>query len=164
MTHEISPSALSQALGARYYLLALGAASARNLSAALLYARYAVLLDHEHQNAVKLLGLCRYELGEPGSAESLEENSGDRLEKVRLLVAEKKWREAARAARALPHQSVRVLNMQGCLWALAKDPAKGSDYFVRALGKDRFNQLAAEGLAELTLKRKPFWNIPGRIL
>ncbi|MDR2070145.1 MAG: hypothetical protein LBP81_01820 [Treponema sp.] len=152
MTHEISPYTLSRALGARYYRLALGAAAARNLSAAALYSRYASLLDQEHPGAEKLFRLCRYELGESG-------DTGEGFEKVRLLCAEKKWREAARAAQSLPHQSVRVLNLQGCLWALAKDPAKGAGYFARALSKDRFNRLAAEGLAKLTLKRKPFWRI-----
>ena len=164
MTREISPYALGRDLGARYYRLALSAAASRNLSGAVLYARYAVLLDREHQNAEKLLGLCLRELGESGGAESFPENSDGLLEKVRFLAAEKKWREAARVARDIPRQSARVLNIQGCLWALAKDTAKGADYFIRALGKDRFNHLAAEGLAELIRKRKPFWNILGRIL
>jgi hypothetical protein len=164
MTREISPYTLGRDLGARYYRLALSAAAARNLSGAVLYARYAVLLDRGHRNAAKLLELCLRELGEPGGAEIFPETPDGPLEKVRLLAAEKRWREAARAARDIPGQNARVLNIQGCLWALAKDTAKGADYFVRALGKDRFNRLAAEGLAELIRKRKPFWNILGRIL
>jgi hypothetical protein len=165
--YEISPYA-SRGLGARYYRLALAAAAARNLSGAVLYAWYACELDHEHRDAVKLLRLCRYELGEPGdTADFAEPGISDKmeqgLERIRHLGVGKKWREAAQAARGLPHQSVRVLNIQGCLWALAKDPVKGADCFARALRKDRFNRLAGDGLAELAGKRKRFWNILERI-
>jgi hypothetical protein len=174
--YETGPYTVIRGLGARYYRLALAAAARRDLSRAALYARYAVTLDHEHRDAVKLLRLCRYELGEPGGTERLPEELADSadpgipgepekgLEKVRLFAEGRAWREAARAARSLPRQSVRVLNIQGCLWALANDPAKGADYFARALIKDRSNRIASEGLAELTRKRRRFWGILGKIL
>ncbi|MDR2247189.1 MAG: hypothetical protein LBE17_11070 [Treponema sp.] len=166
--------AISRGLGARYYRLALSEAVRRNLSGAAIYARYAALLDPEHRNAVHLLRLCRDELGESGGTEAFPEESRTELtipadsregrEKIRLLVAGKKWRAAARAARALPHQSVRVLNIQGCLWALAGNRPKAADCFAQALRKDRFNRLAAEGLAELLPKRKFLWGILGEIV
>ena len=164
MIQEISFQTLSRTLGARYYRLALGAAVVRDLRHAVLYARYAVLLDQENLYAVKLLRLCCDELGEDGGTDGFPGYTDHSLEKVRALAAEKKWREAAMSAHALPHQSVRVLNIQGCLWALDKDYAKGADCFALALNKDRFSRLAAEGLAELGSKRKSFWNILRGIL
>jgi tetratricopeptide (TPR) repeat protein len=165
---------ISRGLGTRYYRLALSEAVRRNLRGAVIYARYAAMLDPEHRNAVQLLRLCRYELGESDDTkafpeESLAEltihtNSEESLEKIKLLGAEKKWREAARAVRVLPHQSVRVLNMQGCLWALAGNRPKAADCFAQALRKDRFNRLAAEGLAELPPKRRFLWGILGEIV
>ncbi|MDR2445501.1 MAG: hypothetical protein LBD44_06170 [Spirochaetaceae bacterium] len=164
MIQEISSHTSGRTLGSRYYRLALGAAAVRDLSRAVQYAWYAALLDHENPNVVKLLQLCRDELGEAGGTGAFPEYADHRLERVRTLAAEKKWRDAARAARAIPNQSVRVLNIQGCLWALAKDYTKGSDCFALALGKDRSSRLAAEGLAELSAKRKRFWNILRGIL
>jgi hypothetical protein len=156
MTQETGLHTLNQSLGARYYRLALGAAVERDLSRAMLDARCACELDGEHENAARLLSLCRYEKGEGCGAEDFPEDSGDCLESVRRLTADKKWREAALAAQAIPHKSVRVLNIEGCLWALAKDYTKGASCFARALGKDRSSRLAAEGLAELATRRKRF--------
>jgi tetratricopeptide (TPR) repeat protein len=241
---DIDLNVLSRGLGARYYRLALAEAARRNLSGAVLYARYAAALDPEHQNAVQLLRLCLYELGESGDMEKFPEeslgacgtlrnsyeetpdfthfeaplgvckedfcdksqkssvlgakphklleacgilrnsheetpdfthfeaptelnipqDSEECLEKIKSLGAEKKWREAAQAARALPQQSVRVLNIQGCLWALAGNRPKAVNCFAQALRKDRFNRLAAEGLAELPPKRRFLWGILGEIV
>jgi hypothetical protein len=152
MTQEISSHTLRQSLGVRYYRLALGAAAERDLGRAVLYAGRACELDREHENAARLLRLCRYEMGEDGGPE----DSDDCLESVKRLTAKKKWREAALAARTIPNQSVRVLNIQGCLWALAKDYTKGASFFALALRKDRSSRLAAEGLAELAPRRKRF--------
>jgi Flp pilus assembly protein TadD len=146
-------------LGTRYYRLALAAAARRDLTAAVLYSRHALLFAPENPGAAKLLRICRCELGET------EEAAPDEgLEKVERLAIEKKWRDAARAACALPGQDVRILNIRGCLWALAGDYEKAVDSFARALKKDHGSRLAAEGLAEITFKRKRFWNILGRIL
>ncbi|MDR3171512.1 MAG: hypothetical protein LBU17_07790 [Treponema sp.] len=150
---------MNQELGVRYYRLALAAASQRDLSGAVVYARYAGLFDAEHQDAAKLLRLCLYELGEPGG----EEPPDDRFEAVRALAEQKKWRAAARVAQSIPHQSVRILNIQGCLFAVAKRYSKAADYFAKALTKDRDNRLAATSLVELTLRRKRFWEILGKI-
>jgi hypothetical protein len=79
------------------------------------------------------------------------------LEKIGFLAGQKKWKAAAIAARAVSHQSVRLLNMQGCLWALAKRYALAADCFAGALAKDRGNTLAAEALACLGRRRKYFW-------
>ena len=159
MIQEISFQTLSRTLGVRYYRLALGAAAARDLSRAVLYAGYAVMLDSENLDAAKLLRLCRDELGEDGGSEDFPRYTDHSLEAVRGLAAKKKWREAACAAHTLPHQNLRVFNIQGCPLALAKDYAKGADCFALALAKDRYSRLAAEGIAKLSSKRKSFWNI-----
>jgi tetratricopeptide (TPR) repeat protein len=145
--------AMDKELGTRYYRLALSAAAQRNLSSAVLYARYACLFDGGRRNAAKLLELCLYELGEAAGGED------DGLEAVRALAKKKDWRAAARAARTIPHQSVRILNIQGCLWAAARDHTQAADCFARALAKDRDNRLAAAGLAELARRPKPLWKI-----
>jgi tetratricopeptide (TPR) repeat protein len=137
-------------LGRRYYRLGLGAAKRRDLSAALRYAFCARVLDPEHGGAVRLEEICRYELGE-----DFGEDSEPALERLGLPVKQKKWKAAARTARGLPRQSVRLLNIQGCLWALAKRYAPAEYCFARALAKDRGNRLAAEALAELGRPR--FW-------
>ncbi|MDR1949286.1 MAG: hypothetical protein LBQ38_07840 [Spirochaetaceae bacterium] len=138
-------------MGARYYRLGLGAAKRRDLSAALRYASFACILDPEHGDAARLREICRQELGEaPG------EDREPALERLGLLVRQKKWRAAALLARSLP-QNVRLLNVRGCLWALAKRHAAASDCFARALAKDRGNRLAAEALAELGRRSSCFW-------
>jgi tetratricopeptide (TPR) repeat protein len=158
---------MNEELGLRYYRLALSAAGRRDLTNAVVYARYACLLDPQHSDAAALLGLCLYELGEseaPRSADApvigeAQDITADALERVRSLMEQKKWRAAARAARAIPHQSVRILNIQGCIFAGAKRYALASDCFAKALAKDRGNRLAAEALAELAPRRKRFWGI-----
>jgi tetratricopeptide (TPR) repeat protein len=139
-------------IGERYYRLGLGAAKRRNLSAALDYAAFACILDPGHGGAARLAEICRYELGEPAG-----EPQDPELEGIRLLAGQKKWKAAAGAAKNVPHQSVRLLNMQGCLWALAKRYALAADCFARALAKDRGNLLAADALAGLGPQRNCFW-------
>jgi tetratricopeptide (TPR) repeat protein len=138
----------------RYYRLALSAAVRRDLGGAAIYAQYACLLSPENGDAAKLLELCCYELGENGE--------DDGLDQVRALVTQKKWRKAEQAARTIPHQSVRVLNIRSCLLALARQYTQAVDCFAAALGKDRFNRLAtdglvAAGLAATAVQRKWFW-------
>jgi hypothetical protein len=171
------------AIGARYYRLALGAAKRRDLRTALVYADFACILgasyfadtaylgdtgysqdaarfgdaahleDAEYlADAERLAEICRYELGEEDAREP-------ELEAVGLLVRQKKWKAAALAARGLPHQSVRILMVQGCLWALARDDARAMDCFAGALTKDRGNRLAADALAEIARRRRCFWRI-----
>jgi tetratricopeptide (TPR) repeat protein len=159
---ETNPDTLRRNLGGRYYRLALAAAARRNLSGAVIYARYALMLETEHEDAAKLFLLCRRELGEPGGIEGFTEAAETCLEKAKILAAGKKWRQAAQAVRAVSVQSVRILNVQGCLYALAGDYTVAAGCFAQALRKDRGNRLAAECLAELTPKRKRFWNIWGR--
>jgi hypothetical protein len=137
-------------MGRRYYRLALGAAKRRDLSAALGYAAFARILDPEHDDAAHLEEICRSGLGEDG-----EQDEG--LERIALLAGQKRWKKAANAAGDLPGQNVRLLNIQGCLWALAKRYAQAVDCFAGALAKDRGNRLAAEALAELGRRRPWFW-------
>jgi hypothetical protein len=170
---------LSGELGRRYYRLALAAAKRRDLTAALRYAGFACrILDMEHgdaayrqampylrdtwytentsytegtshlENALRLVEICRYELGETREPA---------LERFDLLVKQKKWKAAAGEAGTVSHQSVRLLNIQGCLWALAKCYALAADCFTRALAKDRGNIFAVDALAELGRQRKYFW-------
>jgi tetratricopeptide (TPR) repeat protein len=148
---------MNQELGTRYYRLALSAAAQRNLGSAAVYARYACLFDGEHQDAAKLLDLCLYELGEQADGESADDGFGT----VRALAEKKQWRAAAKAARTIPHQSVRLLNIQGCLWAAAKDYAKAADYFAQALARDQDNRLAAVCLEDLAQRPRRFWQILG---
>jgi tetratricopeptide (TPR) repeat protein len=164
---------MNKELGTRYYRLALSAAAQRNLSSAVLYARYACRFDSEHQDAAKLLHLCRYELGEQMDGENADdglnlraaqtdgESVDDGLGTVRALAEKKKWRAAAKAAMTIPHQSVRLLNIQGCLWAAAKNYAKAADYFARALTRDQDNRLAAVCLVDLAQRPRRFWQILG---
>ena len=53
---------------------------------------------------------------------------------------------AMSSLKTLPHQSVRVLNIQGCLCAIAGKYAKAARFFALALEKDTGNKLAAAGL------------------
>jgi hypothetical protein len=139
-------------IGRRYYRLGLAAAKRRDLSAALMYAGFARILDPGHGGAARLEEICRYELGE-----SIGEPQNPELERLRLLAGQKKWKAAAEAVKTLPCQSVRLLNMRGCFWALAKRRALAADCFAKALAKDRGNLLAAEALAELGPRRNCFW-------
>jgi tetratricopeptide (TPR) repeat protein len=138
----------SEGIARRYYRLGLAAAKRRDLSAAFRYAVFARILDPEHDDAAHLEEICRYELGEAW---------GPVLERFGPLVERKKWAAAARAAGSVPGRSVRLLNIQGCLWALAKHYASATDCFAKALAKDRGNTLAAAALAEIGRRRKCFW-------
>jgi tetratricopeptide (TPR) repeat protein len=136
-------------IGGRYYRLGLAAAKRRDLSAALAYASLARLLDPEREDAARLAEICRYELGETDEAREPE------LERIGPLAGQRKWKAAALAAKRA-RQSVRVLNIQGCLWALAKRYGSAADCFSKALAKDRGNVLASEALACLGRRRK-YW-------
>jgi hypothetical protein len=128
--------------------MGLGAARRRDLNAALAYAEFACLLAPEHPGAVRLAGICRIERGEAGDMPEPERN------RILLRAGQKKWKAAALLAKSAAHQSVRVLNIQGCLWALAKRYGPAADCFAKALAKDRGNVLAAQALAELGRRRK----------
>jgi tetratricopeptide (TPR) repeat protein len=133
----------------RYYRLGLGAAERRDLSAALRYADFACILNPGYEDAVCLGEICRHELG--------GEEEEPALERLGLLAGQKKWKAAALAARGVSRHTVRLLNIQGCLWALAKRYDLASDCFARALEKDRGSTLAAEALASLGRRRNCLW-------
>jgi tetratricopeptide (TPR) repeat protein len=133
----------------RYYRMALIAAQRRDLSGAVLYARYALALNPEHEGAAKLLELCLDEWGEAAAGNHTE----DGLETVRTLAGQKKWRAAEKAAQALPRQSVRILNIRGCLLATAKRYAGAAVCFAKALTMDRSNARAAQGFVETSSRR-----------
>jgi hypothetical protein len=132
-----------------YYRLGLGAAERRDLSSALRYAEFACILNPGYEDAAYLGEICRCELGGTGGEPALE--------RISLLAGKKKWKAAALAARAVPRQTVRLLNIEGCLWALAKRDDLAADCFARALAKDRGNILAAEALVCLGRRRNCFW-------
>lgn len=169
---------MTGALGERYYRLALSAAAQRDLSGAAEYARHAMRLGAENPNAPKLLGLCLYELGELGAAHALLAGSpalaqaaGEEraraesgLEQVQALVRQKKIRRAVRAARAIPHQSVRVLNIRGCLYGGMGRYGAAVDCFSKALEKDRGNRLASAGLTDALRQRTCFWRVYEKLL
>jgi hypothetical protein len=133
----------------RYYRLGLGAAQRRDLSAALRYADFACVLNPGYEDAARLGEICRDELGETGGEPVFE--------RLSLLAEQKKWKAAALAARGVSRQTVRLLNIQGCLWALAKRYDLAADCFAGAWAKDHGNTLAAKALAGLDRRRNCFW-------
>jgi hypothetical protein len=152
---------LAADIAGRYYRLGLAAANRRDLSAALRYAELARLLkspvpgdalaengEPEQDDVSRLAEICRHERGN---------DAEDGLEQVAALAEQKKWQAAAAAAKAVPRQSVRLLNIQGCLWVLAKRYARAADCFAASLAKDRGNRLAADALVEIGKQRKYFW-------
>jgi hypothetical protein len=132
---------VQEALAHRYYRLSLAAAKQRYLSEALRYAQCAAILDPENSDAAQLAEICRHELDGSLAEEQLPEEAA-------AFIKQKSWSKAARLLRKVPDQSVRLLAMQGCLWALAKRRALSADYFVRVLAKDPGNPLALEALTE----------------
>jgi hypothetical protein len=138
----------SEKTAGRCYRLGLGAAKRRDLGAALDYASLACALDPGHDGAVRLTEICREELGGVGEAAP---------QGLVSLVRQKKWKAAAEEAKKLPRQSVWLLNVQGCLWALAKRYDSAAGCFAGALARDRGNRLAADALAELGRRRKFPW-------
>jgi tetratricopeptide (TPR) repeat protein len=149
---------LTGEIGRRYYRIALGAAERRDLSAACAWAEYALFLDTGLEDAAALLEICRRERGDPGGGGAADQ-PGDGLEEIRCLAGQKKYAAAVRAAGRLPQQSVRTLNIRGCLFAAAGRYGRAADCFTRALIRDRGNRLAADALAELSRRRKPFWKL-----
>jgi tetratricopeptide (TPR) repeat protein len=137
-----------------YYRLGLAAAKRRDLTAAFRYALFAGALNPQggdgscSKDVARLAEICRYELGEA---------QVPAFEQIDLLGKQKKWAAAARAARAVPDQSVLLLNIQGCLWALAGRYAPAMDCFAGALAKDRGSIFAADALAETGRRRKRLW-------
>ncbi|GHV80485.1 hypothetical protein AGMMS49944_22760 [Spirochaetia bacterium] len=131
-----------QALAHRYYRLGLAAAKQRHVSTALRYAGCASVLDPENSDTAYLAEICRHELGGSLTEEQIPGEAA-------ALIKQKSWSKAARLLRKVQDQSVRLLAMQGCLWALAKRRALSADYFVRVLAKDSGNPLALEALTEL---------------
>ena len=144
---------ITEDLGRRYYRLGLGAAKRRDLRAALGYAKFALLLNPEQGGAGRLAEICRIELGEPGEHREPEADAEACLNRIILLAGKKKWKAAALAAQGAS-PSVRLLAIQGCLWALAKRYGSAADCFARALARDRGNVLAAEALVCLGRRRK----------
>ncbi|MDR1250743.1 MAG: hypothetical protein LBK62_01105 [Treponema sp.] len=156
----------SETMARRCYRLGLGAAKRRDLGAALDYTTLARALDPGHEGAARLAEICRRErggaddMGKPAvenieDIENIENIEG--FEGLMSLVRQKKWKAAAEKAKGLPRQSVWLLSVQGCLWALAKHYDSAIDCFAGALARDRGNLLAAKALVGLGRQRKSFW-------
>jgi tetratricopeptide (TPR) repeat protein len=148
----VTDSAFSIKIAERCYRLGLVAAKRRNLRDAIDYAGLACAMDPSHDGAARLAEICSYEL------EEVEDAEEQALERLLSLVTQKKWKAAAEEAKRLPCQNVLLLNIQGCLWALAKQYDSAIDCFAGALAKDRGNLLAANALVELSRRRKSFWS------
>jgi len=129
------------------YRLALSLASQRDLSGAVRLSRYACQLNKNHEKAIKLLEICLHELG------NLNPESDESYEQIRIPVKQKKWRKAISHAKSTPHRSVRILNIQGCIYACAKRYKKAAQAFSEALEKDKHNKTATSGLAEVIKHR-----------
>jgi tetratricopeptide (TPR) repeat protein len=161
---------MNEWLSARYYRLALSAASRRDISGAARYAYRACLIGGAGGGAFRLLGLCLYELGEPEALRYFSSDSPEQAaarkefnrmmvewERIRVLVDRKKWRKAIRRAEQIPCRNVRVLNLHGCLLACAGRYGEAARFFAEALEKDRGNRLASAGLTEALNRRKKAW-------
>ena len=72
------------------------------------------------------------------------------IQQISALAQRGKWNKAAHLAKTIPHQSVRILNIQGCLYACAKRYGLAAHAFAEALAKDRSSRLAENGLIETT--------------
>lgn len=158
-------------LGHDYYRLALSAAERGDLSAAARLASCALSLEGARDKARRLLGLCLYELGDtetaanllaecPGLAEEAQAAHGrtkSGLEAVKALVRQGKWRAALKAAESIPHQSVRMLNIRGCILAGAGRYVGAGRLFALAAEKDRGGRAASAYLGETARRVKSFW-------
>jgi tetratricopeptide (TPR) repeat protein len=145
-------SGFSTKIAERCYRLGLVAAKRRNLRDALDYADIACAMAPSHYGAARLAEICRYEIGAAKDAGQAA------LERLLSLVRQNKWKAAAEEAKRLPCQNVWLLNIQGCLWALAKQYDSAIDCFAGALVKDRGNLLAASALVELSRRPRSFWS------
>ncbi|MCL2107602.1 MAG: hypothetical protein FWH26_11175 [Oscillospiraceae bacterium] len=157
-------------LDRHYYRLALSMAARRDLSGAASHARTALAINGENGQAKRLLEICLYELGEPAPVSNMpcDAHRGDlngqtglgdiihRLNDLRARTGKIKRRKAMRLLKGLHRQSVRSLNMQGCLCAIDGKYRKAARFFALALEKDRGSGLAAAGLAEAS-KRRGLW-------
>ncbi|MDR1573889.1 MAG: hypothetical protein LBS24_06225 [Clostridiales Family XIII bacterium] len=164
---------MSEELGRRYYLLALSAAERSELSDAARLATRAVLLGNSRDDVLRLLGLCLYELGETESAADIlaafpDLADGARetcasvragLDETRRLARFGKWRAALKAAENIPHQSVRLLNIRGCILAGAKRYAGAGKLFALAAEKDPSGRAAPEYLRETAKYTRLCWRI-----
>jgi tetratricopeptide (TPR) repeat protein len=162
---------LSEELGRGYYLLALSAAERSDLSAAVRFAARAVSLGNARDNVRRLMGLCLYELGEMEKAADLLAAFPDLADSARKVCASTRaglgeverfarrgrWRAALRAAENIPHQSVRVLKIRGCILAGAGRYAGASRLFASAWEKDGGDHAAAEYLRETARHATSFW-------
>jgi thioredoxin-like negative regulator of GroEL len=161
-------------LGRRYYLLALSAAARGDLSDAARLAFCAFSLDAEQTNARRLLGICLLELGHTDDAANMLAEFPDLadgarearaltkagLEAVERLIRRGRWRAALKAAEQIPHQSVRLLNIRGCILAGAKRYAGAGRLFALAEEKDRGAAEAPAYLREAAKRAKSlggFW-------
>jgi len=155
---------MSVELAKRYYRLALFCARKDDLSGAVKYAQRSLRLNADDASARKLLGLCLYELGEldgalsafEGSAEFSEEvrselkRTGETLKRARELASGKKWRKADALLRGDVRQSVKILNIRGCVKAASGRRRAAAQLFALALEKDVGNHAVVEYLAQVS--------------
>ena len=167
---------MSEGLDTGYFRLALDKARQRDLSGAIAHAQCALRINAENDQARKLLGLCLYELGElddaakalagcDGLAETSyaeRERMAEALRQARELCQQRKWRKAAALLQDLPHQSVRILIMRGCIKANAGNYPAAAKLFARALEKDRGNRLAGEYLTEAARRMRLLYDLTAR--
>lgn len=162
---------MAEELSHIYYRLALSEAERGNLSAAVRLASCALSLEGVRDKARRLLGICLYELGETGLAAGLlaecpnlaeeartaHNRTKAELDTVKELVRRGKLRAALRAAGNIPHQSVRVLNIRGCILAGAGRYVGAGRLFALAAEKDRGGQATAAYLGETARRAKSIW-------
>jgi tetratricopeptide (TPR) repeat protein len=145
---------MSNDLAVCYYRLALYHAKMNDLSGAVRHARRSLRLDAKNASARKLLGICLCELGELDSALCILEGCGELSDEVRIenertretirqareLAARKKWRKADAVLRSNMRQSVRILNIRGCMKAVSGSRRSAAQLFALALKKDTGNR------------------------
>jgi thioredoxin-like negative regulator of GroEL len=160
-------------IGYRCYLLALSAAQRGELSVAARLAACALSLEETQDNARRLLGLCLYELGNleaaadilavfPDLADAVREACAltqTGLEETEQFARRGKWRAALKTADRIPHQSVRLLNIRGCILAEAGHYARAGRLFAEAMEKDTGNRFTSACLMETARRTKFFWEL-----
>jgi tetratricopeptide (TPR) repeat protein len=105
-------------------------------------------LAPEDERIQRLLTICRYEL---------EDLDGMDIGLIDELATAKKWRKALAAARTIKHQSVRMCNIRGCLFAAAGRYDKAARWFAKALTKDSGNITARIYLIEALSRKTRLW-------
>jgi hypothetical protein len=79
------------------------------------------------------------------------------LDEAEQFARRGKWRTALKTVEKIPHQSVRLLNIRGCILAGAKRYARAGKLFAAAMEKDAGSRAASTYLRETAKREMSFW-------